>query len=258
MAILNFAAPNIVGGTGGSGTRLVARIIRQGGMFIGTCLNESEDAVIFGDYSDQWINRYLKYGFNQLCNPEPMMAVSLEKVVKSHLASLSPNCASWGWKEPRSIFLIPFFAKFFGSMKFLHIVRDGRDMAFSSNQNQLIKHGAGMIPERIGKLNSPLRSMYLWNHLNLSAAEYGERNLTRRYLRVRFEDLCYNPIVTIGEIFDFFGLAGPVTDIANDEVKPPESLGRWRLQEQALIRELEQIGRAALIKFGYHIVGELQ
>ena len=51
--------PYIIGGTGGSGTRVFARIVRRGGMFIGTNLNDSEDALDFGEYSDRWINVFL-------------------------------------------------------------------------------------------------------------------------------------------------------------------------------------------------------
>ena len=42
--------PNTIGATGGSGTRVVARIVREGGMFTGTDLNAYEDALPFGEY----------------------------------------------------------------------------------------------------------------------------------------------------------------------------------------------------------------
>ena len=51
--------PAVIGATGGSGTRVVARILRDAGLFTGTELNESEDAWKLGDYSDRWINGYL-------------------------------------------------------------------------------------------------------------------------------------------------------------------------------------------------------
>lgn len=48
--------PRLIGATSGSGTRVFARIVRRAGLFIGTNLNVSEDAVDFGAYSDSWIN----------------------------------------------------------------------------------------------------------------------------------------------------------------------------------------------------------
>ena len=50
--------PLVVGATGGSGTRVVARILREATLFTGSDLNESEDAWKLGDYGDRWINLY--------------------------------------------------------------------------------------------------------------------------------------------------------------------------------------------------------
>ena len=51
----------------------------------------------------------------------------------------------WGWKEPRSVYLLPFLAAELPGLRFLHVVRDGRDMAFSENQVQLRKHGDAVL-----------------------------------------------------------------------------------------------------------------
>jgi hypothetical protein len=53
--------PCLVGATGGSGTRVFARIVRRAGLFIGTNLNVSEDAVDLGAYSDRWINTFMDW-----------------------------------------------------------------------------------------------------------------------------------------------------------------------------------------------------
>ena len=83
----------------------------------------------------------------------------------------------WGWKEPRSIYLLPFLHRHLPSLRFLHVVRDGRDMALSANQNQLRKHGdAAAIP---ADLSPPERSIALWSWVNLTAARYGEEHLRR-------------------------------------------------------------------------------
>ena len=50
-------------------------------------------------------------------------------------------------KNPRSMFLLPFFDSYFPALKFIHIVRDGRDMAYSKNQNQLHKHGSTLLDQ---------------------------------------------------------------------------------------------------------------
>src|SRR5215216_4862185 len=54
--------PRVVGATGGSGTRVVGRIVRAGGMYIGTNLNDYQDALDLGGYSDRWIDEFVRGG----------------------------------------------------------------------------------------------------------------------------------------------------------------------------------------------------
>jgi sulfotransferase family protein len=244
--------PNIIGATGGSGTRVVARIVRRGGMFIGTNLNASEDALDFGNYSDRWINM-LAASRTPALSPTARaeMIHDLQQALENHLASLDPTVRAWGWKEPRSIFLLPFFDSQFPQMKFLHVIRDGRDMAYSTNQNQLTKHGSSLLDPTEMEASQPVRSIALWSRLNLRTAHYGETVLRTRYLRVRFEDLCRQPVQTIIRIFDFFELSGEVEQIARLEVRPPDSLGRWRTEDSETLVELYRVGRTALGRLGY-------
>ena len=101
--------PVVVGATGGSGTRVVARILRDQGLFIGSELNESEDAWKLGDYSDRWINLYLSHHGDPLpLEVRSAMAQDLRLVLEEHCACLAEG-RPWGWKEPRSIYLLPFF-----------------------------------------------------------------------------------------------------------------------------------------------------
>ena len=244
--------PNIIGATGGSGSRVAARIVSQGGMFIGSHLNESEDALNIATYFDRWINPFIKREAAALsAEGQSAMTRELMTMLEHHLISWAGAGKPWGWKEPRSIFLLTFFHRQFPKLKFLHLVRDGRDMAFSSNQNQLRKHGSAFLSQKEMEWPQPLRSIALWSRINHLVAEYGEKNLGDGYLRVRFEDLCAQPGSTIRGIYDFFGLAGNVEEIAQKEVNPPESLGRWQTQDKKLLAELDQIGAAALQKFGY-------
>jgi hypothetical protein len=50
---LTLPGPSITGATGGSGTRVVARILRSAGLYTGEKLNPYEDAVELGFYSDR-------------------------------------------------------------------------------------------------------------------------------------------------------------------------------------------------------------
>jgi sulfotransferase family protein len=248
--------PYVIGATGGSGTRVVARIVRRGGMFIGTNLNVSEDALDFGDYSDRWINVFLAHRpLDRAPTVRAEMTDDLRATVDRHLAPLDANARAWGWKEPRSIFLLPFFASYFPGLKFLHVVRDGRDMAYSANQNQLRKHGDALLGGAHAGQSEPVRSIALWSRLNAETAEYGETFLGTRYLRLRFEDLCRDPAPTIVRIFEFFDLRGDAEHIGRREVAPSPTWGRWRAQAPNVLREVQRVGQAALERFGYEPEG---
>lgn len=241
--------PTVIGGTGGSGTRVVARILQAAGLFIGSELNESEDALRFGEYSDIWIDRYLPHRDEVLpAGLEQAMLEDLASVLGLHCAPLTPSPRQWGWKEPRSIYLLPFFHQHLPTLRFLHVVRDGRDMAVSSNQNQLQKHGdTAPIPRDIPAV---ARSIALWSWVNLEAAKYGGGRLGDRYLRVRFEDLCRDPAGISARICEFVGVTGDPHSVL-DELRLPVSLGRWRTQDAPTIALLEQVGGRALRELGY-------
>lgn len=243
--------PNAIGATGGSGTRVVARILRTGGMFTGTDLNAYEDALPFGAYSDRWINEFVRAGGG----PAPAdllerMRDDLDSLVRSHLSGLPSSASVWGWKEPRSIYLIPFYDAAMPSLRFLHFLRDGRDMAFSENQNQLVKHGDALLGDELRREKTPVRSIAVWSRVNSAAADYGESRLQDRYLRVRFEDLCAQPTETVRRIYDFFGLEGDA-EAATTEVRPPDTLGRWQLRRKGILQKLHRTAEPALARFGY-------
>ena len=238
----------MIGATGGSGTRVVARILREAGLFTGAELNESEDAWKLGDYSDRWIDIYLSHRAGALpLDVEQAMLDDLASLLREHCGALDPG-RPWGWKEPRSIYLLPFFHRHLPALRFLHVVRDGRDMALSANQNQLRKHGdAAPIP---ADLSPPERSIALWSWVNLTASRYGEEHLRDRYLRITFEDLCTRPVDVVASILEFFELSGDPS-AASRAVTAPASLGRWRAEAPATIAALEEQGGAALVALGY-------
>ena len=236
--------PKVIGATGGSGTRVVAGIALRCGLRMGENLNRSNDNRNLARYITRWANRYLLKPEDQSLRDE--MRNDLAVVLAEHVI---PDRGPWGWKEPRSIILLPFFAQALPGMTFLHVVRDGRDMAFSRNQNQPRRHGEAVLgPD--AKPGSPAGSIALWTELNLAAARFGEAELGERYLRIRYEDLCAEPEPVIARVLEFLELQGDAAELAG-EVDPPASLGRWRGEDPAVVAELERVGGPALERFGY-------
>ena len=252
--------PLIIGATGGSGTRVVARIARAAGYDIGTRLNAPEDAISFIPFHDTWIDTVIEAQADDPTAPfaaPQAMIEDFHKYLDEHLASAGPRVrepgARWGWKAPRTLLLLPFLHAQFPGMKFIHILRDGRDMAFSKNQNQLRLHGQALLSWREKWfLPKAVQSILIWERANLRGARYAEAHLGSNYMTATFEDLCQKPEETTARILRF--LESPEVDAAElgrGEVTAPATVGRWRAQPPELIKRLEDVAGTSLRKFGY-------
>lgn len=252
--------PLVIGATGGSGTRVIARIAGQAGFELGTNLNVSHDALEFLPFHEKWIDRFLELQKGGPLVPATDTPEQLKndftQVIGRHLAAVDPAIREpgqrWGWKAPRSIYLLPFFHAIYPEMKFIHVLRDGRDMAFSRNQNQLRKHGRRLLSWR-ERWFAPraLRSILLWDRVNGRAADYAREQLGGNYLLVRFENLCLAPVETTAAVLKFLEAPGDAAAIAAEEIKAPSSLGRWRSQPPDLIARMEAAAARSLRHFSY-------
>jgi Sulfotransferase family len=246
------SGPGVIGGTGGSGTRVIARIAASAGMFIGTDLGPALDARCLKPYLTRWVNAFWPYWDRPLpADLSAAMAGGLQAAVVAHCAALAPSSGrSWGWKAPRSIYLLPFLHRQLPNLRFLHLVRDGRDMAFSSIQAALLRHGPTVLDPSDMSRPLAVQAILLWDRVNLRAADYGEERLGAGYLRIRLEDLCRDPVTGVREILDFFSLDGSPDEFAG-LVQAPRSIGRFRGEEPRLVGRLEEAAGATLARFGY-------
>ncbi len=242
--------PYVIGGTGGSGTRVVAKIARQAGLFIGRELHRSEDPLRFIQFADRWVDAYAARERSRFSAwSEARMRRQLGAFLRAHCAGMTSAERPWGWKQPRTLYLLPFLHEELPGLRFVHVVRDGRDMALSPNQYHL-RHVRAVLGKELSGRAEPVGSIALWSRVNLAAADYAELSLGGGYLRLRFEDLCADPPAAIEQLLGFFGLSGNARDLAA-EVSPPPTIGRWRSAAPELQAELNEVGCDALARFGY-------
>jgi len=244
------AHPCVIGATGGSGTRAFAVLATRGGLAIGDDRNEAEDALPIERFLDRWVVPFWEGGGAEPPHPAPPgMDGDLQAALMEQFATAGKHSGPLGWKSLRSLYVLPFLAQRFPDLRFLHVVRDGRDMALSANQLQLGRYETILLTASEQAGSEPERSAALWSRINLWAAEVGER-LGGAYLRVRWEDLCARPVAVTRRVFRFLDLPGDPRRAAR-LVVPPETLGRWRHADPALVARLESIAGPALERFGY-------
>jgi hypothetical protein len=244
--------PVVIGGSGGSGTEVVATVCRRAGLYMGVRLNRHLDALELRDFYTRWIGRFLVADERPL-EPDERRAMEADfrAGIARHLEGRPDPGSRWGFKNPTSMYVLPFLDGIYPGLRFVHVLRDGRDMAYSRNQNQLRKHGREILRETDDPTEGPEASATIWSRANLAVAGYGESVLRDRYHRIRFEDLCDRPVEVIAGLLDFVGSDGTRAGEFADVVRPPTTIGRWRGQRAKSLRAVLRHARPGLEYFGY-------
>jgi len=175
------SGPVVVGGVGGSGTRVIAQILTDLGYYLGQELNGPLDNLWFTFLlkRPKWYRRVAQdkarvvQGLRIMelaMGGQPIRSYSdkafVARAAVEHALSLSNPPAqngfwplaqawkllvtrpkpphesrAWGWKEPNSHLYLQQIAEYFPAAKYIHAVRHGLDMAFSGNQQQVENWG---------------------------------------------------------------------------------------------------------------------
>lgn len=246
-------SPLIIGGLGGSGTRVVTRVIRRTGRFMGADLPESEDALQLDDFALKWAVPYMAARLREQPLSEAAEMVSdFEEGLRRHVAPIAGTDAPWGFKNPQNIHFLPFLIEQLGDLRFIHVIRDGRDMAFGGFPRPRIIDVYLEPDNAWPESQKPLRMIAYWDRANRLAADFGRRELGANYHLVRLEDLCLRTEATIRDVLEFAGRASPgLIKNAAAEVSRPDTLGRWQSEQGPLLEEATKVGEAALRRFGY-------
>lgn len=247
----------MIGAKGGSGTRAISKIVQHLGYNLGSNFNESSDSMDMVDFILKWHGPIQDLWFhNEL---EYLNASNFTKdwelTLNKHMGPNVPKL--WGWKNPQSINMLPMFFALYHGLKFIHVVRDGRDIAFSKNQQELepTERGTGKFRwnQFLNTQPLPIASILYWQKINLEAFNFASKYLGDNYYILKFEDLCSSPINEITKICSFLNLDPTQFDLdkISKEVHTPSSIGRYKIHSPKVISQLERIGEEGLKQFNY-------
>jgi hypothetical protein len=158
----------------------------------------------------------------------------------------------WGWKHPHSFLLLPFLHDMYPRMRFVHLVRNGLDMAISDNLGQLRRYGDLLIAPAERSGGEAVMASLFWARANLHAQRTGER-LGDRYVCVRFEDLCDEPLATVTDLAHRLEIPASADDLTQASALPrrPATAGRAEGLAPDLRAVMTESARPALEAFGY-------
>lgn len=243
MIDLDHLRPLMLLGMHRSGTSLTTRILRDLGIYMGRFWMINDEAInfqmlnrrIFAVAGGRWSE--VEPVIEALDSPDFMeqQAAMLRQVLYkswrlrySELGTLGSlehhlwryivqrECSPWGWKDPRTTITFPVWLRIFPQARVVHILRNGIDVAISTNRRTRRYQQEG-IPWWGRSDYSPdtlafERCFELWERYVGFALEHLNIIPPEQYLEIRYEALLVDPTIHIRRIMDF--LEYPVSEAA--------------------------------------------
>lgn len=246
--------PVAVGGVGGSGTRVVAAMLDTLGYQIGEDLNEAFDNLWFTllfkyreavdlpqpAFEDRW-RCFENAMHGRPCAIEPGLAAMLLRGERAgqhppdwlaqRLESLASGGGTpgnaWAWKEPNTHIVLERLFAVRPDLRYVHVMRNGLDMAVSANQNQLRLWGPRVLGDAYD--DGPRGSLAFWRWAHQRIFRLA-REFPGRILVFDYDAMCEAPAESLPQLLEFLGVpagAGTV-DALRALVRSPGSRGRFR------------------------------
>ena len=253
------SAPIVIGGVGGSGTRLVTQLLQQQGVVFAGDKNEELDnlwfSLLFVDRDifsrpaqeiEQRVWLFVNAMRDRESLPEkltsllnaaarfdrgPALRQSVLQAARKTIddpAYAVETAAAWGWKQPNVQVMVPLIAPYLAGMKYIYVVRNGLDMAFGYNQNQLKYFWGDFLLGDDAEV-TPANALRYWVASYKRNCAYRGLLGDRLYL-LNFDLLCANPRQELLKLNDFLGLNPLEEALASAEsaVVTPGSTGRYK------------------------------
>lgn len=279
MAIIKLDTPEpiAIGGVGGSGTRVIADLFMELGYHLGLDINHSLDnlwfTLLFKYREALYLNdleffRCYEIFRNAMLSVEGGSIDSelRQKLLSSErddqhneswlikrLASISSidtiTASKWGWKEPNTHIFIDRIFSIDKSINYIHVMRNGLDMAYSQNQNQLRLWGSTILGEAYE--NSPRGSLRFWCQVHKRIQKTNSL-MGQKFLLINFDELCKFPHEELQKILNHFKIRTPnyLLEKLTKRIKQPASIGRHRLNT---INDFDKDDIEFVEYMGFHI-----
>ena len=236
-------------------TRMIPWLIEEQKRF-GDLSNSNNLEALLTAFSNLYAVRFVSKGDAPALDTvrEPSVYGVVDAVYR-HLAEKAGKVSAeirWVEKSPMNLQFMLQIAAEMPEARFIHIYRDGRDVA-QSNQRRWHKH--------------PIWSIYRWVQVVRQGRKDGEQLGPERYLEICYEELTQEPEATMHTVADFVGIPYTpallrssmpfVNSVYRNDIKQksgtlvPNSQ-KWKTHfSTQQIAQLEQIGGRLLAELGY-------
>ena len=297
----------IVGGTDGSGTRSVVYLLDKLGVPItadnmGTLDTDGKEMGGWPPTVRLLLNTTRSADYEVSDIPQDVRTEVIDRIDNFWLSQLSryghqilaatrgrqKSDVSWAFKAPVSMLLLPLFVEVsrrreYGRIKFLHVIRDGRDIAYSDNQSPVKKFYNVSFPaemyadEKVEEEDARSLAIKLWSRWNLQVHSWCQRKVEQStdfdYMVLHIEDLVSSDFETrrraVASVGRFVGSTvgengmccmaeqkkidlGSHTKMGLNRDPVESRYGKWKLlASPEVLIQLNETGKEGLRAFGY-------
>lgn len=222
-------------------------------------MGTAED-VSTGDVQDRRLSRTIKriaaasIEETSTLAPKGRLLRTFQKAAWRYLGWLGEVSGGWGWKFPETYLIPHYVAATFPRARYVHVIRDGRDLAFKRHLTDDPRRRLGhLLLRHVGALDLPhhLQAALSWE-FQVRRFEEFRKEATARVHTIAFESLCRSPIETMEGVCRFLDV--PMTDVCREylagEVNPAK-VGQYRYAAPRQIAEVEALIGPTLSQLGH-------
>jgi hypothetical protein len=253
--------PLAIGGVGGSGTRVVAAAAIALGYALGDDLNRALDNLAFTllfkdraapDLADDGFAARVRLlaiatrggiatdadrallqalavvdrgGADRVQHGAAWLGERAARLLASASAAPSPGPDRWGWKEPNTHIVLPRLRDALPGLRYVHVVRNGLDMAFSSNRNQLMFWGERVLGRTVRPESRD--ALAYWCEVHRRVKREAEA-MGSRFLWLDHDALCADPVRGFARLATFLELPAEQALALAPLARPQPTAGRHR------------------------------
>lgn len=212
--VMDLDRPIVVIARGGSGTRLISRLLRASGVFLGSEINRQGDSL-------EWVETIYRLTIETVGKELPRgdhYRRTLRELAREILRRRPPKAQRWGMKLPEIMLVLPLVADAFPHCQVVHLVRHPISIACRRTHltsrlgnpigDVVLPAAAAYVDERLDDMDDPfLRNAWSWLYQVERVVNYARTSLNgERYFQLRYEDLCSAPELVGPQLGAFLGV----------------------------------------------------